>query len=67
MYLMSITIHIIIKMVNFMLYIFLPQLHICIIYTHYIYIYMCVCVCVCVCIGVGFPGGSDGKESACTW
>ena len=30
---------------------------------------VCVCVCVCVCIDlwhcVGFPGGSDGKESAC--
>ena len=26
---------------------------------------MCVCVCVCVCIQLGFPGGSDGKESAC--
>ena len=29
----------------------------------YVYIYMCVCVCVCVYIG--FPGGSDGNESAC--
>ena len=26
---------------------------------------MCVCVCVCVCIYVGFPGGSDSKQSAC--
>ena len=28
---------------------------------------MCVCVCVCVCVYQlkGFPGGSDGKESAC--
>ena len=38
---------------------------------------MCVCVCVCVCVFVfsyiilyclgirGFPGSSDGKESAC--
>ena len=25
---------------------------------------VCVCVCVCVC-GMGFPGGSDGKESTC--
>ena len=25
-----------------------------------------MCVCVCVCIQLGFPGGSDGKESACT-
>ena len=29
---------------------------------------VCVCVCVCLCIDlwhcVGFPGGSDGKESA---
>ena len=27
---------------------------------------MCVCVsvCVCLCVCVGFPGGSDGKESA---
>ena len=24
-----------------------------------------VCVCVCVCVCVGFPCGSDGKESAC--
>ena len=24
-----------------------------------------VCVCVCVCVCVGFPGGSDSKESAC--
>ena len=24
---------------------------------------VCVCVCVCVCIHVGFPDGSDGKES----
>ena len=44
-----------------------------------IYIYMCVCVCVCACLCVcvcvcthvcicicGFPGGSDGKESACS-
>ena len=41
-----------------------------------IYIYMCMCVCVraclCVCVHVcvyvicGFPGGSDGKESACS-
>ena len=38
---------------------------------------MCVCVCVCVCVCIyiyiyncvyykGFPGGSDGKESACS-
>ena len=27
-------------------------------------IYECVCMCVCVC-GMGFPGASDGKESAC--
>ena len=26
---------------------------------HMIYIYVCVCVCI-------FPGGSDGKESACS-
>ena len=31
---------------------------------------MCVCVCVCVCVCIlytimGFPGGSDGKESVC--
>ena len=26
---------------------------------------MCVCVCVCVCVYRGFPGSSDGKESAC--
>ena len=32
----------------------------------------CVCVCVCVCVTeymyngiLGFPGGSDGKESTC--
>ena len=42
----------------------------------YMYIYtVCVCVCVCVCvytyihtyihIDMGFPGGSDGKESTC--
>ena len=30
-----------------------------------VYIYMCVCVCVCVCVIQGFPGGSNGKESAC--
>ena len=38
-------------------------------------IYICVCVCVCLCVCVctrvcicicGFPGGSDGKESACS-
>ena len=29
----------------------------------YMYVYICVCVCVCVCV-YGFPGGSDGKESA---
>ena len=37
------------------------------IYIH-TYIYVCVCVCVCVCVpelSKGFPGGSDGKESAC--
>ena len=28
-------------------------------------IYIYVCVCVCVCIYIGFPGGSDGNESAC--
>ena len=33
-------------------------------------VYMCVCVCVCVCVLIYlslqvFPGGSDGKESAC--
>ena len=27
---------------------------------------VCMCVCVCVCVFVWcFPGGSDGKESAC--
>ena len=27
---------------------------------------LCVCVCVCVCVLIwGFPGGSDGKTSAC--
>ena len=30
---------------------------------------MCVCVCVCVCVTYlpdeGFPGGSEGKASAC--
>ena len=27
---------------------------------------MCVCVCVCVSVCIwGFPGGSDGKQSAC--
>ena len=26
---------------------------------------MRVCECVCVCVYTGFPGGSDGKESAC--
>ena len=33
---------------------------------------LCVCVCVCVCVTeymyngiLGFPGGSDGKESTC--
>ena len=25
---------------------------------------MCICMCVCVCVS-GFPGGLDGKESAC--
>ena len=25
---------------------------------------VCVSVCVCLCVCVGFPGGSDGKESA---
>ena len=29
----------------------------------YMYVYICVCVCVCVCV-YGFPGGSDGIESA---
>ena len=29
--------------------------------------YICVCVCVCVCVQVReFPGGSVGKESACS-
>ena len=32
----------------------------------YIYIYIYVCVCVCVCVCMGFPGGSNGKESACS-
>ena len=26
---------------------------------------MCVCVCVCTYVCMGFPGGSDGKESTC--
>ena len=32
----------------------------------YVYIHICVCVCVCVCIHkhMGFPVGSDGKESS---
>ena len=40
------------------------------------HIYMCVCVCVCVCVYIyiyiyiyiymDFPGGSNGKESACS-
>ena len=29
----------------------------------------CVCICICVCVFIyaclGFPDGSDGKESAC--
>ena len=38
-----------------------------------IYIYVCVCMCVCIYIYIkyslhvfSFPGGSVGKESACT-
>ena len=27
---------------------------------------MCVCVCVCTYVCMGFPGGSDGKESTCS-
>ena len=31
-----------------------------------VYVCVCTCVCVSVCVCVyGFPGGSDGKESAC--
>ena len=41
--------------------------------THYLakYLFVCVCVCVCVCVYIcvyvylGFPGGSDIKESSC--
>ena len=28
--------------------------------------FVCVCVCVSVCMGLGFPVGSDIKESACS-
>ena len=44
-------------------------------YFSYKGVYVCVCVCVCIPFGaksvntgvciLGFPGGSDGKESAC--
>ena len=36
-----------------------------ILYIH-IFIYTPLCVCVCVCVCMGFTGGSDGKESACS-
>ena len=42
-----------------------------ILYMYCMYICVCVCVCVCVCIHMyvcmymGFPGSSDGKDSAC--
>ena len=50
---------------------------VCVYYINNVYIYACVCVhthkmcryimymCVCVYTYVGFPWGSDGKESAC--
>ena len=28
-------------------------------------VYICICVCVCIYVCLGFPDGSDGKESAC--
>ena len=30
------------------------------------YTRVCVCVCIYICIYMGFPGGSDSKESACS-
>ena len=35
------------------------------VYSKMIQLYVCVCVCVCVSLCMGFPGGSDGKESVC--
>ena len=44
--------------------------HVILIHTYInmciLYIYMCVCVCVRERERKGFPGGSDGKESACS-
>ena len=39
-----------------------------ILYIHtFLYIHIvCVCACVCIYIYMGFTGGSDGKESACS-
>ena len=31
----------------------------------YVYIYIYMCVCVYIYIYLGFPGGSEGKVSAC--
>ena len=31
----------------------------------HIYVGICVCVCIYIYIYMGFPGASDGKESAC--
>ena len=31
--------------------------------AHHVCVCVCVCVCVFVCMCMGFPGGSDGKES----
>ena len=28
-------------------------------------VYVCVCVCIYIYVYMGFPDGSDGKESAC--
>ena len=44
-------------------------MHICV-WVHWVHMYVYICMCACehcmhVCIYVGFPGGSDGKESAC--
>ena len=38
-----------------------------ILYMYYVYVYVCVCVCIhmYVYMYMGFPGSSDGKDSAC--
>ena len=43
-------------------FLWVSSMNICI----YVCVYIYICVCVCVCVIQGFPGGSNGKESACS-